>query len=166
MVSLLGANWVEGPNGSLVNVYSPFMLVASKAAKADLSKRPTQSDLKKARKRFAKEVAFYSDEKNAQRIKVKFAVSFYGNTIDFARDYEAKIVGFGRGKEFELKPSKVIHDQKADPITTGASAGTYAAINGYYFNFSDLENLEEFTLELSSPTGPPLSFRMRNDRLY
>jgi len=161
---LLGPNWIEGDNGSLLNVYSPFMMLATKAAKAGLAKNPSKSDLEKARHRFGREVAFYTDTKN--KVQVKFAVSFYGDTPEFAQAYKAKIVGFGRGKEFELTPAKQILDQKADPVQGGQSGSAYEAINAYYFNMADLENLQEFKLVVQSPTGQPLEFRMKNDRLY
>lgn len=159
LAALLGPNWVEGDNGSLLNIYSPFMMLATKAAKAKLSDNPTKSDLKKAREKFGREVAFYSDPKN--RVQVKFAVSFYGNSPEFAKGYSARIVGFGRGKEFDIKPAKQLLDLKADP------AGTlYEGINSYYFNFADIENLQEFRLVLESPNGEPVSFRLKNEKLY
>jgi len=161
---LLGPNWIEGSNGSLLNVYSPFMMLATKAAKAGLSRKPSKSDLEKARKRFGKDVAFYSDTKN--RIQVKFAVSFYGDSPTFAKNYSARIVGFGRGREFDLKPAKQNLDLQADPVSGGQSGASYEAINAYYFNFADLVDLQEFKLVLESPNGPPLEFSMKNDRLY
>lgn len=162
--TLLGPNWVEGDNGALLNIYSPFMMIATKAAKAGFSSNPAKSDLEQARKRFRREVAFYSDTKN--RFKVKFAINFYGDRPEFAKNYEAKIVGFGRGKEFEIKPAKSTKDEIADAVTGGQSGSAYVAINSYYFNFADLENLSEFTLMLESPSGPPLKFNLKNDRLY
>lgn len=162
--SILGPNWVEGENGALLNVYSPFMILATKASKAGFSSNPSQSDLNKARKRFAKEVAYYSDTKN--RLQVKFAVSLYGGSPSFAKTYTAKIVGFGRGKEFEIKPAKVNLANVANGITGGQAGATYEAVNGYYFNFADLENLEEFSLILESPTSPAVKFRMKNAKIY
>jgi hypothetical protein len=164
MSYLLGDNWIEGENGALLNVYSPFMMLATKAAKAGFSNNPTKSELLKARKRFGREVAFYSDIKNRQQ--VKFSVSFYGDRPSFAKDYSAKITGFGRGKEFEITPVRAKLDEIADPVTGGQSGAAYEAVNGYYFNFTDLENLDEFTLVLTSPSGPPLQFRMKNAKLY
>ena len=161
---LLGDNWIEGENGALLNVYSPFMMLATKAAKAGLSTKPSKSDLDEARKRFGRDVAYYSDTKN--RFQVKFLVSFYGKTPDFAKTYSAHIVGSGRGKEFNLKPVKQRLDQIADAMNNGLSAGGYEAINAYYFNFSDLQEMEEFKLQLDSPSGPPLEFRMKSARLY
>jgi hypothetical protein len=161
--NLLGDNWIEGENGALLNVYSPFMMLATKAAKANLALKPAKSDLDKARTRFARDVMYYSDTKN--HFMVKFAVSFYGNSPEFAKSYSAHIVGMGRGKEFNLKPDKQNLDQVADVIEGGQSAGNYEAINSYYFKFSDLTDLDEFSLQLESPTGPPLEFRMKSERL-
>lgn len=165
LYNLLGTNWIEGEGGALLNVYSPFMMLAGKAAKGGYPSRPTKSDLDKARARFGKEVAFYSDPKN--KVQVKFAVSFYGNTPDFAKSYTARIHGIGRGKEFDLKPAKQLLDQIADPIsnpTKGSAA--YEAVNSYYFNFADIEDLQEYQLVLESPKAPPLTFRINNERLY
>jgi hypothetical protein len=161
---MLGDNWIEGENGSLLNVYSPFMMLSTKAAKAGFPVKPAKSDLEAARKRFARDVMYYSDTKN--RFLVKFAVSFYGNSPDFAKTYSARIVGFGRGKDFNLKPEKQILDQLADAINGGQSGGNYEAINSYYFLFSELQELDEFKLQLESPNGPPLEFRMKSERLY
>lgn len=179
---LLGANWVENSEGALLNVYSPFMMLATKAARAGLSTRPSASDLEKARKRFGKEVAFYSDSKN--RLTVKFAVSFYGDSPDFAKRYStARIVGIGRGKTFELKPTRQLLDQIADPVGQALTttekgsektasdapprkAALYEAINAYYFQLSDLLDLQEFQLILESPGGPSITFRLNNERLY
>ena len=164
MSSLLGDNWIEGENGTLLNVYSPFMMLAAKATKAGFPVKPTKSDLEAARKRFARDVYYLSDTKN--RIMVKFAVSFYGDKPDFAKTYFARIVGSGRGKDVTLKPEKQHLDDIADPISNGESSGKYEAINSYYFLMSDLLNVDEFTLYLESPNGAPLAFRMKSDRLY
>jgi len=162
--NLLGDNWIEGGNGSLLNVYSPFMMLATKAAKAGLSSNPSKSDLEEARKRFARDVKYYSDTQN--RFLVKFSVAFYGDTPDFAKTYYAKISGVGRGKVATLKPEKQNLDQIADPVDNGPSGAHYEAINAYYFLLSDLMNLDEFKLQLESPTGQPVEFSMKSERLY
>jgi hypothetical protein len=159
--NLLGPNWIEGENGALLNIYSPFMVLADKASRGGFPRSPSKGDISKARTKYGKYVHFYKDTHN--RLEVKFAVSFYGKGPDFAKGYTAKIVGFGRGKDFEIKPNKQILDQIADPIDGGKS---YEAINAYYFRFDDLENLQEFRLILESPTADPLTFRINNERLY
>jgi len=164
LATVLGDNWIEGENGSLLNVYSPFMMLATKAAKAGFSSKPSKSDLEAARKRFARDVKFYSDPQN--KFYVKFAVAFYGDSPEFAKRYSARIVGFGRGKEFNIKTERQNLDQVADAVENASGPGSYEAINSYYFPFSDLQNLDEFRLELTSPDGPPLSFNMRGERLY
>jgi hypothetical protein len=162
--TLLGPNWIENEDGALLNVYTPFMVLATKASKGGFPSNPAKSDLQAARKKYGKYVAFYGDPKN--RLEVKFAVSFYGNSPSFAKSYEARIEGFGRGKEFNLKPVKRYLDQIADPVKNGLTQGQYEAVNSYYFNFKDIANLEEFKLIMESPTGPPISFRIRTAQLY
>ncbi len=164
LVDLLGPNWVEGENGALLNVYSPFMMLASKAAKTGYSNDPNAADLEKARKRFAREVSFYSDTKN--KFQVKFAVSLYGDSPDFAKNYHAHLVGIGRGQDFDLKPDKAIPDVIADPINGGQGAGSYEAVNSYYFKFADIENISEYQLVLESPQQPTVRFSLRNETLY
>jgi len=112
--NLLGANWVENADGALLNVYTPFMMLATKASRAKFPQNPAPSDLARARKRFARDVAYYSDVNN--RHMVKFAVSFYGDSPTFAKYYSARIVGVGRGQNYNLKPEKQILDQVADPL--------------------------------------------------
>jgi hypothetical protein len=112
--NLLGANWVENADGALLNVYTPFMMLATKASRAKLPQNPAPSDLDRARKHFARDVAFYSDPNN--RIMVKFSVSFYGDSPSFAKYYSARIEGIGRGQNYTLKPEKQLLDQVADPL--------------------------------------------------
>jgi hypothetical protein len=162
--ALLGANWVEGPEGSLLNIYSPFMIIASKVSKTDLPHNPSATDLKEARKRLRREVAFYGDPKN--RINVKFAVSLYGSHAAFAQGYHAKIVGDGRGKQFEFLPVKAYPDKLADLVSEGSANTLYQGVNAYYFRLKDLELLEQFTLILTNTEGHQLSFRLKSEQLY
>lgn len=162
--TLLGPNWIENEDGALLNIYTPFMVLATKAARGGFPSNPTKSDLKAARKKYGKYVAFYSDPQN--RLEVKFAVSFYGNSPTFAKSYEARIEGFGRGKDYKLKPVKRYLDQIADPVKNGLTGGQYEAVNSYYFHFNDIANMEEFKLIMESPNGPPISFRIRTEQLY
>lgn len=164
IAGILGPNWIENQDGALLNVYTPFMILATKTAHGNFPSRPAPSDLKTARKKYAKYVAFYGDPQN--RLQVKFAVSFYGNSPSFAKGYEAHIEGFGRGKEFNLKPVKRFLDQIADPIQNGLTQGQYEAVNSYYFSFNDIAAMEEFKLVMESPSGPPVSFRVRTEQLY
>jgi hypothetical protein len=160
IANLLGPNWIEGEKGSLLNVYTPFMVLATKAAHGGFPESPQRKDVDKARTKYGKYVHFFMDPKNKQ--EVKFAVNFYGPNPGFAKDYKARIVGSGRGRDVELTPFKQFPDQIADPV----DGKTFEAINSYYFRFSELENLQEFKLILESPTGEPLTFRLNNEKLY
>lgn len=163
--ALLGSNWVEGPDGALLNVYTPFMMLAAQASKLKLSTNPTDEDLKKARDRLRREVSFYRDPKNKQHTRVKFSVSFLGATPLFHKTYKARIVGFGRGKEHDVKAYKTVYDDESRQVAT-AGTGAYEAINSYFFRLLDVEDLQEFQLILESPSGPPVVFRLNGAHLY
>jgi len=155
---VLGANWIEGQDGSLLNIYSPFMLVATQASKKGVE-GTTPEDIKTVRNRIARIVGYVTDPHETQQ--VKFSVSLTGPNPDFAKQVKARIEGLGRGKTVQLTPAKVIYDTIADETTTAS----YEAINAYYFNFPDLENLENFQLILDGPGGEKV-FRIDNQEIY
>lgn len=163
--TLLGPNWVEGERGSLLLIYSPFMMLASKAAKAGLPSRPTESDLDKARDRFKRFIIHYTDPK--RKNEVKFSLNFFGKTPSFGKSYSARIEGFGRGKEWQIKPRREVRDIQADVYTDGGEA-TYMATNAYYFNFNDVQDLQDFRLIVEGPGGETdrYVFRLRGETLY
>lgn len=155
---VLGSNWIEGQDGSLLNIYSPFMLVATQASKKGIE-GTTPDDINNARKRIARIISSVTDPHATQQ--VKFSVSLTGPSPDFAKQVKARIEGLGRGKSVSLMPSKIFYDQVADD----AGQGSYEAINAYYFPFPDLENLENFQLILEGPGGEKV-FRIDNQEIY
>jgi len=161
-VHLLGPNWIEGPAGALLNVYTPFMMIASKTYKSEFKANPSKETMVAIRKKFGREVAYYRDTRN--RPLVKFAVSMTGDSPDFATHYTARIEGFGRGKVFSLKPKKDVRDKIADPVNVGGKT-LYEAVNGYYFPLNEIEHLDEYKLILTSPSAETLVFNIRNSRL-
>ena len=110
--TLLGPNWVEGDKGSLLVIYSPFMMIAAKAAAGGYTHSPTEKDLKAARSKYAKYIYAYTDPKRAN--EVKFSVNFFGDDPSFAARYSARIEGFGRGKQFLLKPARSFAAERAE----------------------------------------------------
>ncbi|MGE0200112.1 MAG: hypothetical protein AB7P76_03995 [Candidatus Melainabacteria bacterium] len=163
--TLLGPNWIEGPEGSLLHVYSPFMLLASQAAgKQSLSGDTSPAALKEARTKMARIISQVNDPKGIQ--EVKFAVSLYGATEDFASHITARVEGVGHGREVELKSRRVILDKKANPVTNGAGDQAYEAVNAYYFNFNDLSHVDMGELVLYRPDGNTLRYKLDTHRLY
>lgn len=161
--TLLGNNWIEGPEGMLLNVYTPFMMLASKGYQSGLPADPTTEDLKKAKGQCGSLIRYLTDPLN--RIDAKFAVSMYGDDPAFAGDYKAIIEGVGRGREFRLKPVRQFL-QKVATKDAEASVRPYEAINSYYFNFADLQMLDDYRLILRRSDGTESVFHIRNDKIY
>ncbi len=163
LFALLGPNWLEGSNGALLNIYSPFMMIASRATRKDLPAEPTSEDYKKARKSMGRLLSQLTDPKEKQ--EVKFSVSFYGKTPDFASKYRARIHGFGRGQEVDLEPVRQFRDKTADLVSNSRDEA-YSAINSYYFRFDELEPLDEYEFILENPAGDRIVFRVNNRQIY
>lgn len=162
--TLLGPNWVEGEKGSLLNVYTPFMMLASKTySDGDWSTRPSDEDVKKARKRHRRILKDFKDPKTPQTIK--FSVSMVGSTEEFASEYKARIDGVGRGKEFHLYPTKTIVPKRAR-FVPNTRTDPYEAINAYYFEFDEVEHMEQLTLVLEAPSKETITFKLKKDEIY
>jgi hypothetical protein len=169
LYALLGPNWVEGSGGALLNIYSPFMMLASKAARGGYPVNPSKDDIKNARKRYHKVIRGFTDVRVPPT--VKFSVSLLGSRPDFAKYYDATIEGVGRGKHFKLRPTRSARQSIAQEVPN-ANAKPFEAINAYYFNFDDVANMDEFSLilnfrqEAGNPAAEPIVFRIRKDRIY
>lgn len=160
--TILGPNWIEGPEGSLLNIYTPFMLVATQASKKNLPEDPTPEEIKTCRRKVARIINRLTDPKEPQM--VKFSLFFYGHDIDFAKRSTAKIIGVGRGQEVVLQPSRKILDEIANE--SQGNVGMFEGINAYYFKFTDVEPLEKYRLIITRPDGTQLEFTIHNERIY
>lgn len=161
--TLLGGNWLEGPDGMLLNIYTPFMMLASKAYQGGFSREPDEAEVKKARGRYGRLITTYTDPKN--RTEIKFAVSMYGDDPAFATRYRGWIEGFGRGRDFKVSPVRVLYQKEAHKDTE-ASQKPYEAVNSYYFNFDDVSVLDDYRFILETPDGERAVFKIRNDKIY
>lgn len=166
LYSLLGPNWIEAPDGTLLNVYTPFMLLASRVARGGYE-NPDPSDalLKKIRKRYRKTLRLFTDSRNPAQ--VKFSVSMYGNSAQFARSLDARIEGIGRGKKFRLKAIKSVHQKFATPLQNPREGeANFEAINSYYFDFKQLRYLDEFRLIVGErEQEPKVTFFVNNNSI-
>jgi len=161
LYELLGPNWIEGKDGALLNVYSPFMLIATMAAKKGLPSDTGDANVKEARRRLVRIISRLEDPHDP--LKIKFAVSFLGPTPDFASHYAARIEGVGRGRTAEVKPVTNYLEKQAADAGTG---GLFQAVNSYYFNYDDLVNFEEYDLILENPEGKQVIFHVKNSEIY
>lgn len=159
IASVLGPNWIEGEDGSLLNIYTPFMLIATMASKKGVE-GTSKKEVDGVRKRLARVLGQLMDQRTPQQ--VKFSVAMYGDQPDFGTRYKAVIEGEGRGKTVRLNPVRAIPDKIANQNEDG---NLFEAINAYYFNYNDLENLETFRLILKSPDGEKI-FAVDNRKIY
>lgn len=156
---LLGPNWVEGQDGTLLNIYTPFMLLATQATKKGID-GTSDKEIKEAKKRMARVISQTLDPHYPQEIK--FSIAIYGDKPNFGTQYTASIEGEGRGRSVVLKPSKVIPDKIANQNT---DASVFEAINAYYFRFSEIENLETLRFIIRSPQDEKV-FTVNVDDIY
>jgi hypothetical protein len=158
--TLLGPNWKEGEQGALLNIYSPFMLLASQASKSGQPRKPTEEEYQKA-KAYCRRVL--RDFRDTHRpLQIKFALSLYGTAPEFAGSTRAWIEGFRGGRDVVIKPMRDFRQAEAKPHDNGV----FEAVNAYYFKFEDLAPMEEYRLIVQTPTGEPITFRIRNKDIY
>ncbi|MFN8615057.1 MAG: hypothetical protein U0003_04010 [Vampirovibrionales bacterium] len=182
LADVLGPNWIEKPDGTLLNIYSPFMMLATKVAKG---RHPANESLTAIKKHYKRDIEKLTSP--YYPVEVKFSLSSFGNDAKFARRLKARIEGVGRGKQFKLYPTKTI----APPFATALPSNNegpleYEAVTAFYFAAAPLNQLETFTLTIEevSPTAnskksskenvtpttellrEPLVFHLKRDRLY
>lgn len=145
MSDVLGPNWFEKPDGTLLNIYTPFMLLAAKVARGRHPANPTAEELKKARSRYHRTIRTIRNERDPY--DVKFVLSIFGDNSKFHRRLSAHIEGIGRGHKFWLAPSKRIIEPYAQPVNGDRKTATeFAAVNAYYFDIRKVENMDELDL--------------------
>jgi hypothetical protein len=161
--SLLGPNWLESTDGTLLNIYTPFMMLAAKSSRGGFSPEPTEKDVEDAKKKYARLIQHMKDPK--ETLDVKFSVALYGEEPDFAGRCKVKLMGFGRGKEVKLLPSREILQRTATRME-GVSENPYEAINAYYFKMNDIEPLDEYQFILTRANGTSVTFTVKNSLIY
>jgi hypothetical protein len=164
IAGLLGSNWMEGPDGMLLNIYTPFMLLATKAARGGYPTAPSEDDLTAARKQYARMIQGLTDTQETQR--VKFAISFLGEQPTFAVNTTAVIKGIADGREITLKPSRQLRQPSATVKPSEADSSRYEAVNSYYFNQKDLARFESYQFIVTLPSGQPATFSISNSQIY
>jgi hypothetical protein len=164
LATLLGSNWMEGPDGVLLNIYTPFMLLATKAARGGHSSEPTEEDLAKARKQCNRMIHGFTDANAPQR--VKFAVSFLGDSPTFAVKTTAVLRGVTHGREVLLKPTLQYRQPSSTVKPSEADPSRYEAVNSYYFTLSDVAQFDQYEFVLTLPSGQTVPFAINNQSIY
>jgi hypothetical protein len=152
----LGSNWREGADGSLLNIYTPFMTLARTVAKHHFKDGASPESVAAARKVVRRDLDYIWEHP-----AVKFMVSLYGDNESFAKDYFAVIEGVGEGRSFTIYPSTRIPQTLAtkDSDTTYKP---YTAVNAYYFNVNDIAPLDEYVFKLYGKGLEPIVFKVYN----
>ncbi len=158
--TFLGSNWIEGQNGALLNIYTPYMDIARTASKRKFKGSVASPEaVSKTRKAIVQDIDYIYLHPS-----VKFIVSLYGNSSDFAKKYYAVIEGVGNGRNRTIYPTKSIPQYLADEDKSAAIL-PYSAINTYHFKYDDIAPLDEFTLKLYGKEIEPVTFRVNNHRI-
>jgi hypothetical protein len=161
---LLGPNWRVGGDGTLLNIYTPYMALAAKAYRSGFPVDLDEAALKNARRKLASDIRFTKDPNQIQ--PVKMVASLFGDSPTFTNGWQALITGTGNGRTYEFRPFKTRRPTEADK--TGGGAMPYEGILSFYFKQVDLLKLEGgYTLTLTdSVSGRTVAYRLRNDELY
>ncbi len=165
---LLGPNWMERADGTLLNIYTPFMMIAANVAKGGHPANPTPKEIKKAHKMHSRVIRSMTNIR--YQSEAKFVLSLYGDSNKFQRTIAAKIEGIGHGKTFTLKPSKRIIGRFAQPIDGDKKTATqWEGVNAYYFPMKTLLHLDEYDITFydyaEDSTMEPISFHINNNRI-
>lgn len=163
--AFLGANWIEGKDGALLNIYTPFIEIARSVVQHKAGPNtPTPEDVVAARKKCIEDIHYIYHHPT-----VKFMISMYGADINFARDYYAVLEGVGRGRNTRVLPAKSLRQAVAKQ-EVGQKYKPFTAINAYYFKFDDVAQLDSYVLRLYGKTKDgkerePLEFKIENHTL-
>lgn len=153
--TFLGGNWREGADGTLLNIYTPFIEIARSATHRNLPSNPTEDEIVDARKKMVEDISYIYQHQQA-----KFSVALYGNSPGFAKEYFARLEGVGKGRSIVLYPD-ITRPQYAAEKEPDAKLNPYSAINTYVFKFADVAPLENMTLYLYGKGVPEITFKMR-----
>ncbi len=157
--SFLDGNWIDGPDGALLNIYTPYIEIARSAAHHKSLGRPTPENIDKMRGYIDDDIDYIWHHPI-----VKFLVSLYGDDPSFAKQYFAVIEGVGDGRSFKIYPENSIQQYLAHK-EADVTIHPYTAINAYHFNFDDIAPLDEFVLKLYGKGVQPVEFRIYNTNI-
>lgn len=155
----LSRNWIEGPNGALLNVYTPYMEIARSVVHRKLdSTETTPENVLKVRKKCIEDVHYIYHHQT-----VKFNISLYGDSLKFAKGYFARIEGVGKGRKITLRPIKSVTNMATKE--EGAKFKPYSAILNFHYKFEDIAQLDNFKLILWGKDLPTIEFPINTKEL-
>jgi hypothetical protein len=166
LAEVLGPNWMEKADGTLLNIYSPFMMLATKISK---SRYPANESLKKVKKIHQGDIDRLTNLHYP--VEVKFSLSSFGPSATFPARRKARIEGIGRGKHFVIYPVRTFAPLKATPVgavagsTEGsAAAAEYEAVIAYYFKIEPIINMDTFDLIIDDAPEKPAKVKVKKPK--
>ncbi|MFM7468782.1 MAG: hypothetical protein ACKO37_04725 [Vampirovibrionales bacterium] len=155
--SVFDKNQYEGPMGSMVLVYTPYMSVAHIAAKAHSAK---QTSTKNALNKRLKQEIRYLKYTPPESFQVKMVILLYGDTETFLTQIQPTLEGFGQGRTQGIKPTKTVVDTKASLLETRHGKPVYTGSIALYLPYQKIMRLETLKLTLAPkpflPDGTPV----------
>ena len=105
-----------------------------------------------------------------EKNEVRFLVAIYGDTEDFAQNYESYIMDVAEYNSSN-KSKKIVKPKKADAQKIADKDGfvpehPFSAINCYTFKFSDLFDLKEYFFVIKSKDGQEFKYKINNSEIF
>jgi hypothetical protein len=166
--TILGPNWIEGEDGFILTVYSPFIQLATKARSQNVP-GASDEDIKLVKKRLGRQL-----NQITTRQEVRFIVQIVGSNPGVCKDYKAYVEEFKEPEETEedaegkkegkgfwifkkrdskpkkLKADKEVIQNKAD-LDNYNPLMPYSCFNSYNFKFDAINKLDKFYFVLEGP---------------
>jgi hypothetical protein len=159
--NLLDSNWINDGTGKILNIYSPFIQIASKISDQN-STGNTEEDLKTIKKRLYTKINAIKDKN-----EIRFIVALYGDTEDFAQGYKAYIFDVNQLNKAQkpIKPRKTCVQKIADKDVF-VPAHPFSAVNCYTFKFDTLSKLEHYFFILKNEAGEEIRYEIDNSKIF
>lgn len=179
---MLGPNWIEGEEGILITVFSPFIQLATKAKSQNVP-GSSDEDIILVKRRLGRQL-----NQIKTRQQVRFIVQLVGNSPDFAKDYSAKVEemrdpdvvekeesnkgkGFwvfkskGAKKPKKIAPDQIVQQQSAE-MDNYNPVHPYSATNSYNFDFEQVNKYDKFYFILIGPDEKEMRFLVDKNAIF
>jgi len=180
--SILGPNWMEGDDGVIINIFSPFIQLATKAKSQNVP-GASEEDIILVKKRLGKQL-----NEIQTRQEIRIIVQLVGDKEDFGKNYEAYIEEFIEKNENDAKdgdkevgfwlfkfkkhksaakitPNKEIRQDKAE-LDSYNPYHPYSCTNSYNFSFDKVNKLEKFNVVLKGPKDKQIKFLVEKNVIF
>ena len=180
--SLLGPNWMEGDDGIIINIFSPFIQLATKAKSQNVP-GASEEDIMLVKKRLGRQL-----KEIETRNDIRIIVQLVGDKEDCCKNYEAyieevieedenpdkekkKTKGFWIFKfNKDRKPTKITPDREVRQDKAEMDRYNpyhpYYGTNSYNFNFNRVNKLDKFVFILKGPKDKKVIFPIEKNVIF